>query len=144
MPVSEFVENLLETWIAEIETSEKLDAIQQKLDVRRFEIEQSKSIVIRERLLDEYDRIRKQKAAPDLFTVKPLPIDKACWQNRNKKGADLYKCRFWQWQPRKKILWVSVDWFTGRTHYGENFLALNLEYIDLYQPSRFDRRNQRG
>lgn len=138
-PVSDFVENLLENWISEIEDTDKLDVIQQKLDLRRFELEQASLIVIRERLLDEYDRIRKSKQCPDLFTVKPLPIDRDLWRNKN-KIVDLHKCRFWQWQPRKKILWVSVDWFTGRTHYGENFLALTPEYIDIYQPSRHDRR----
>lgn len=139
-PVSEFVETLLENWIEEINDIDKLDVIQSKLDVRRFELQQQSNIVIRERLLDEYDRIRKNKSCPDLFTVKPLPFDREHWRNRDKTGLDLHKCRFWQWQPRKKILWVTVDWFTSHTHYGENFLALSLEYIDLYQPSRFDKR----
>jgi hypothetical protein len=141
-PVSEFVEELLHNWIEQIEDTAKLDVIQNAIDLRRFKLEQESLVVIRERLLDEYDCIRKAKGTPDMFTVKELPIDREHWQNRG-KPFDTYKCRFWQWQPRKKILWVAVDWYTGRSHYGENFLALNTEYIDLYQPSRYDRRVKR-
>lgn len=141
-PVSEFVEELMKNWIDQIEDTAKLDVIENLICARRFELEQAQTIVIRERLLDEYDCIRKTKQAPELYTVKPLPIDRNHWMNKG-KPFDTHVCKFWQWQPRKKLLWVAVDWYTGRSHYGENFLALDLEHIDIYQPSRYDRRGNR-
>ena len=135
---SKFVAELVTGWLKEIRDPAILDDFEKMIKERRA------------MLMVETDKDRKERVVADLkkckpgdilFLMKPLPQisekrNSAIHFKKYVEDDNRMQCKFWQWQPRKKLLWVTVPWKTGREHYGSNFVVLALRDINRLEPSR--------
>ena len=151
---SQFVKELITNWLKEISNPTILDEFEELIKQRR------KMLMIidkDEREMHLLAALKDCKSGDTLYLMKALPkpatslkTDDAGTRLQKKyatAGTRLQKkyavaenrmqCQFWQWMPRKKILWVTVPWTTSRKiKWGYNFIRLNVRDIKEFEPSR--------
>lgn len=139
---SKFVAGLIENWLKEIRDPEVLNQIERQVIERKAMLmietteEQAQTCI---------DALPQCKVGDVLHLMHALPVPSLSIQKNDKQRAfvredmNRMKCKFHQWQPRRKILWVTVRWTTRRQHYQKNFVKLELRDIQKLQPSRTER-----
>jgi len=146
---SKFVKGLLFEWLKIIEDNDTLDQIIEQVEARRKSLRKEQKIERFANLIDQYRQLQKRHAhGTVLYLIKPLPRKdagplpmqnskpKVSQRNEMKRYNERMQVKFWQWQPKKKTLWVTVPWKTGIEKYGENFIPMTIRDIKAYQPSR--------
>ncbi len=132
---SKFVRDLVTAWLHEITSPEILDEFEKLITDRR------KTLLI-ETIGEEYAKVvaglKECKIGNTLYVVKPLPIKTTedDMSNYARMEHTRLKCTFWQYKPRKKILWVTVPWPTAQKHHGQNFICLSSHDLKMFKPSR--------
>lgn len=129
-PTSDWVSGLLDEWIKQIDSEDVLDQIDLKLKRRRAQLKKLTKEYEFEQLLKTY---KSYNHGDTVWTLEPLT------RRRIEVGEDKWKWHkaiFWQYQPRKKIMWLAVDWVTPHKHRGKYFISLNKQELFQYQPSR--------
>jgi len=139
---SKFVAELIENWLKEIRDPDVLNQIEQQVIERKAMLMIETTEQQAQRCIDSLPNC---KSGDVLHLMEPLPCPSLADQKNDKKRAfvreemNRMKCKFWQWMPRKKILWVTVPWVTRRDNYGKYFLKLEMRDIAKLQPSRTER-----
>ena len=134
---SKFVSELVTTWLKEIRDPAVLDSFEKLIADRRKSLAVETDAERNEKLIEALARC---KYGDVLYLMKPLPIDNMI---ATKKDMEKYmsfdsreKCKFYAWQPRKKLLWIMVPWKTKRSSDGRNLIMLKVPNIHKFQPSR--------
>jgi hypothetical protein len=133
---SKFVTELVTNWLKEIRDPATLDDFEKMIKERRAMLMIETEDERKEKIIAH---LKDCKQGDTLYLVKPLPRPAAIVTTAAKKYADdanRMQCKFYQWQPRKKILWVYVPWTTKRQHYKKNFVKLEIRDIKRLEPSR--------
>ena len=136
---SKFVTELVTNWLKEIRDPATLDAFEKLIDERRGMLMIETDAVRKTKILDA---LKNCKSGDVLHLMHALPKPAAIVTTAQKQYREeimRMKCKFHQWQPRKKILWVTVPWPTSRKHYGKNFIKLEVNDIYRLEPSRTER-----
>lgn len=136
---SKFVIELLNNWVNEITSEDMLNELQVAIEARRASLRVEVLDHAVENCIAQYESLRKSKTTgTTLHTIMPLPIKTT--EDDMSKYARIEqtrtRCTFWQWQPRKKLLWVTVPWPTGRKHFDHDFICMTMNDIKKFQPSR--------
>ena len=132
---SKFVTELITNWLKEIRDPAKLDAFEKLIADRRKSLQIETVDEVAEGVVEA---LKNCKIGNKIYVVKPLPIKTTEDDMSNYARMDhtRMECRFWQYHPRKKILWVTVLWPTSREHHGKYFVCMNAKDIKRFLPSR--------
>jgi hypothetical protein len=134
---SKFVIELLNNWVNEITSEDTLNQLQIAIEARRASLRVEVKDNAVENCIAQYQSLHKSKTTgTTLYTIMPLPIKKGDKSKYARNEQLRMSCTFWQWKPRKKLLWVVVPWQTGRNHFQHEFICLNMADIKRFQPSR--------
>ena len=132
-----WVAELLDGWLAEVTDSEILDQFAAQIEQRRLTLQASTEDLALHRLMRTYRDIKVgtvMYTRMSLAKAGPLP-------GRNRQGPPrdpwkYHRVKLWKWMPRKKIMWVEVDWETHTKKWGRYFVLLTTKQLETYQPSR--------
>lgn len=114
--------------------TDHLDQIIAKAAERKEQLEQGFDEEFRiTQLMQIYRYLRKDEL---LYTREELPISDEERERIIKRGVNLKRCRFLEWQRSKKWLWVTVKWDTGRQRgYRGDTILLDERAIRHYRPT---------
>lgn len=141
---SKFVEDLIENWLNEVTDPAVLDQIIAQVEARRKKLlietsdERDKKLIANLKDYKRGDTLYLLQPFPGSYDTGPLPArNKATMSKAQlKEYNERMRCTFYQWQPRKKRLWVTVPWKTSHQQFGLNFISMSIGNIKKYQPSR--------
>ena len=136
--MSVFVSELVTGWLKEIRDPATLNEFDKLIKERRAMLMIETHKEMGDRLVAN---MKNCKSGQTLFLSKPLPNISEKMNPQQKFAKYLLddnrmECKFWQWQPRKKLLWVTVPWKTSREHHGQNFILMTVKDIHRLQPGR--------
>ena len=135
---SKFVTELITDWLKQIRDPAQLDSFEKLIADRR------KSLAVEtdaERNAKLVGHLKDCKYGDVLYLMKPLPkptrhLNTKAVFTKYSEDMNRLKCKFYAWQPRKKLLWVTVPWKTDARKDEVNFKCLHVSDIHRLQPSR--------
>jgi len=121
------VQELLQEWVSQITSAETLDHL-----VR----------VIMKRKKDLHLLSDKEKIARLIATYKDIEYGEVLWLKEPygippaaldpKRRRKYQRVKFYSYQPRKKLLWVTLPWLPA----DKRTVPMRMRDIERYQPSR--------
>jgi hypothetical protein len=128
--VSEWVSDLLDVWIADMESEDSLDFLIAKINRRKLALQKQSDQYKFEVLLKTYKDLPAKSV---LYAVESLR------KGTPTKGKDqwfYHRCILHSWHPRKKAMWVEIKWSAGHEKWGRQFMYLKLADLKKYRLTR--------
>lgn len=134
---SKFVTELITNWLKEVRNPAVLDDFEKLIKERRAMLMIETQDECNANLIDALTRC---KHGDKLYLTQPLPKVLRKFEAddniKYREAVNRMTCTFYAYQPRKKLLWVSVPWRTANTDKRGNYIRMKHHDIFRCQPSR--------